>query len=51
MGKLINGIKMKTQVYQHTFGHLTFNKEGNVIQWKKRKHLQQMVLVYLAVCM
>lgn len=27
-----------------TYGHLIFNKEAKIIQWKKREHLQQMVL-------
>jgi len=29
----------------------TFDKEAKTIQWKKRQHFQQMVLVQLAVCM
>ena len=28
----------------HTNEHLVFDKEAKFIQWKKRKHLQQMVL-------
>ena len=28
----------------HTYEHLTFDKDAKIIQWKKRNHLQQMVL-------
>jgi hypothetical protein len=33
----------------HTYGHLIFYKGAKTIQWKKRQHLQQMVLAQLAV--
>jgi hypothetical protein len=35
----------------HTFGHLIFDKGAKTIQWKKRQHFQQMLLVQLAVIM
>jgi hypothetical protein len=35
----------------HTYGHLIFDKGAKTIQWKKRQHFQQMVLVQLAVSM
>ena len=28
----------------YTYEHLSFDKEAKIIQWKKRKHLQQVVL-------
>jgi hypothetical protein len=34
-----------------TYRQLNFDKEAKTIQWKKRKHLQQIVLVKLVVCM
>jgi hypothetical protein len=33
----------------HTYGHLVFVKGAKPIQWKKRQHLQQMVLAQLVV--
>jgi hypothetical protein len=33
------------EIKPHTYGHLIFDKDAKNIQWKKRKHLQQMVLV------
>jgi hypothetical protein len=35
----------------HTYGHLIFVKEAKIIQWKKRQHIQQMVLAQVAVSM
>ena len=35
----------------HTYGHLIFDKGAKTIQWEKRQHFQQMVLVQLAVIM
>jgi hypothetical protein len=35
----------------HTYGHLIFDKGAKTIQWKKRQHFQQMVLVQLVVSM
>jgi hypothetical protein len=35
----------------HIYDHLIFDKGGKTIQWKKRQHLQQMVLAQLAVIM
>jgi hypothetical protein len=35
----------------HTYGHLIFDKGAKTIQWKKRQHFQQMVLVQLEVIM
>ena len=36
---------------QHTYGHLIFDKEAKTIQWKKRQHFQQMMVVQLEVSM
>jgi hypothetical protein len=33
----------------HTYGHLIFDKRAKTIQWKKRQHFKQMVLVQMAV--
>jgi hypothetical protein len=33
----------------HTYGHLILDKGPKTIQWKKRQHFQQMVLVQLVV--
>ena len=35
----------------HTYEHMIFDKEAKNIQWKKRKHLQQIVLAQLDVHM
>jgi hypothetical protein len=35
----------------HTYGHLIVDKGAKPIQWKKRHHFQQMVLVQLKVSM
>jgi hypothetical protein len=35
----------------HTYDHLIFDKGAKTIQWKKRQHFQQMLLVQLAVTM
>jgi hypothetical protein len=35
----------------HTYGHLMFDKVAKTIQWGKRQHFQQLVLVQLAVIM
>jgi hypothetical protein len=35
----------------HTYGHLIIDKGAKIIQWKKRQHVQQMVLAQLAVTM
>jgi hypothetical protein len=35
----------------YTNGHLIFDKEAKTIQWEKRQHFQQMVLVQLDVNM
>jgi hypothetical protein len=35
----------------HTYGHLIFGKGSKIIQWKKRQHVQQMVLAQLVVIM
>ena len=35
----------------HNYGHLIFDKGAKTIQWKKRQHFQQMVLVQLDVSM
>jgi hypothetical protein len=35
----------------HTYGHLIFDKGAKIIQWKKRQHLQQMVLAQLPFIM
>jgi hypothetical protein len=35
----------------HTYGHLIFDKGAKIIQWKKRQHIQQMVLAQLVVIM
>ena len=32
------------EIKPHIYGHLIFDKEAKSIQWKKRKHLQQLVL-------
>jgi hypothetical protein len=29
----------------HTYGHLIFDKGAKTIQWKKRQHFQQLLLV------
>jgi hypothetical protein len=39
------------EINSHICGHLVFDKLAKTIQWKKRQHFQQMVLVQLAVCM
>jgi hypothetical protein len=39
------------EVNPHTYGHLIFDKEAKIIQWKNRQHFQQMVLVQLVVIM
>jgi hypothetical protein len=39
------------EIKPHTYCHLIFDKDSKNIQWKKRKYLQYMVLVCLAVCM
>jgi hypothetical protein len=39
------------EINPHTYGHLILDKEAKTIQWEKREHSQQMVLVQLAVCM
>jgi hypothetical protein len=31
----------------HTYGHLIFDKGAKIIQWKKRQHFHQMVLIQL----
>jgi hypothetical protein len=36
---------------QHTCGHLIFEKKTKTIQWKKRQHLQQVLLAQLVVSM
>jgi hypothetical protein len=33
----------------HTSGHLIFDKGAKTIQWKKRQHFHQMVLVQVVV--
>jgi hypothetical protein len=35
----------------HTYGHLIFDIEAKTIQWKKRQHFPQIVLVQVAVNM
>jgi hypothetical protein len=40
-----------SEMNSHTYDHLIFDKGAKAIQWKKRKHFQQMVLVQLAVSM
>ena len=35
----------------HIYGHLIIHKGSKIIQWKKRQHFQQMVLVQLEVSM
>jgi hypothetical protein len=40
-----------SEMNQNTYGHLIFDKEAKTIQWKKRQHFQQLVLVQLAVNM
>jgi hypothetical protein len=35
----------------HTYGHFIFDKGAITIQWKKRPHFKQMVLVQLVVSM
>jgi hypothetical protein len=40
-----------TEIIPHIYGHLIFDKATKTIQWKKRQHFQQMMLVLLAVCM
>jgi hypothetical protein len=35
----------------HTYGLLIFDNGAKTIQWKKRQHFQQIVLVQLAVSM
>jgi hypothetical protein len=40
-----------SEMNPHTYGHLIFDKGGKTIQWKKRKHFQQMVLVQQEVSM
>jgi hypothetical protein len=39
------------EINPHIYGHLIFDKGAKTIQWGKRKHFQQMVLVHLAVSM
>ena len=35
----------------HTYGHLIFDKESKTIQWEKKQHFQQVVLVQLEISM
>jgi hypothetical protein len=35
----------------HTYGHLIFDKGAKTIQWERRQHFKQMVLVQLVVSM
>jgi hypothetical protein len=35
----------------HTYGHLIFDKKDKTIQWEKRQHFQQTVLVQPSVGM
>ena len=35
----------------HTYGHLIFDKGAKTIQWIKKQHFQQMVLVQLVFSM
>jgi len=43
----IEQLKMNT----NTYGHLIFDKGSNIIQWKKRQHFQQMMLVQMVISM
>lgn len=37
--RLINGTELKTpEMNPHRYGHLSFDKEGKIIQWRNRKH-------------
>ena len=49
----IKGIKLKTLILINTpmNEHLIFDKEAKIVQWGKKRHLQQMVLEYLDVDM
>jgi hypothetical protein len=38
----------EAEMNPHTYGHFIFDKGAKTIQWKKRQHLQQMVLPQLA---
>ena len=35
------------EINPHTYGHLIFDRETKIIQWKKRQHIQQMAPVQL----
>jgi hypothetical protein len=37
------------EMNEHTYGHLIFDKGTKAIQWKKRQHFHQMVLVQVVV--
>jgi hypothetical protein len=39
------------KMYPHASGHLIFDKGAKTIQWKRRKHFQQMLPAQLAVIM
>jgi hypothetical protein len=47
IGMLINGIELKTQKKTHTpIDNLNFDKEAKMTKWKKRSHLQEILLVF-----
>jgi len=39
------------EIKPHIYDHLIFDKGAKTMQWKKRQHFQQMVLVQLVVSM
>jgi hypothetical protein len=39
------------EINPHTYGHLIFDMRAKTIQWKKRQHLQQLVLAQLVSIM